>query len=59
MCNIAELTMFLRGRVELPVHFHLDTEAFREGWSSLRSGDSRWLDKAMRRCGPLSPPSWF
>ena len=48
MRNIAELTMLLRERVELPDGLELATEEFREGWNSVRSGDVHWLDKKIR-----------
>jgi hypothetical protein len=48
MGDIAELTMLLRERVELPDGLELVTEEFREGWNSVRSGDVHWLDKKIR-----------
>ena len=51
MRNIAELTMLLRGRVELPDSLNLVTEEFREGWNFVRSGDAHWLDKEIRTRG--------
>jgi|SRR5271157_827008 len=51
MRNIAELTMLLRGHVELPDNLDLVTEEFQEGWSFLGSGDARWLDKEVRARG--------
>jgi hypothetical protein len=51
MGNIAELTMFLRGHVELPDNLTLATEEFREGWNIVRSGGARRLDRRIRRRG--------
>jgi hypothetical protein len=51
MRNIAELTMLIRERVELPGELSLETEKFREGWSFVQSGDTHWLDKEIRRRG--------
>ena len=51
MRNIAELTILLRGRVELPDNLNLATEEFREGWHFVQSGDTHWLDKEIRRRG--------
>jgi hypothetical protein len=51
MGNIAELTMLLRGRVELADNLKLATEEFREGWNFVRSGGARRLDREIRRRG--------
>ena len=51
MRNIAELTILLRGRVELPDNLNLATEEFREGWHFVQSGDTHRLDKEIRRRG--------
>ncbi len=51
MRKIAELTMLLRGRVELPADLNLVTEKFQEGWSFVQSGDTHWLDKEIRQRG--------
>lgn len=51
MRDIVELTMLLRGRVELPGDLRLVTEEFREGWSFVQSGDTHWLDKEVRTRG--------
>ena len=51
MRKIAELTMLLRGRVELPANLNLVTEEFQEGWSVVQSGDTHWLDKEIRQRG--------
>ena len=51
MVNITELTMLLRGRVELPGNLTFTTEEFREGWNFVRSGGARRLDKEVRRRG--------
>jgi hypothetical protein len=51
MRNIAELTMLLRERVQLPDDLKLVTEEFREGWNFVRSGDMHWLDKQIRTRG--------
>ena len=51
MRKIAELTMLLRGRVELPANLNLVTEEFQEGWSFVQSGDTHWLDKEIRQRG--------
>src|SRR5277367_1280577 len=48
MRNIAERAMLLRGRVELPDNFNLETEEFREGWNLVASGDARWMDREIR-----------
>jgi hypothetical protein len=51
MCDIAELTMLLHGRAELPDNLQLVTEEFRDGWNVVRSGNVHWLDKEIRRRG--------
>jgi|SRR5271170_5652679 len=51
MRNIAELTMLLRGPVEMPDNLNLVTEEFREGWNIVVSGDGRWMDKEIRARG--------
>jgi hypothetical protein len=51
MHNIAELNMLLRVRVELPVGFKLATDEFREGWSFVRTGDARRLEKKIQARG--------
>jgi len=51
MCDIAELTVLLRERVELPDQFTFLTEEFREGWSFALSGDALWMDKQIRTRG--------
>ena len=51
MRKITELTMLLRGHVELPDSLNLVTEEFREGWNFVQSGDNHWLDKEIRRRG--------
>jgi hypothetical protein len=49
MGKIAELTILLRGHVELPDNLKLLTEEFREGWNIVRSGGARRLDREIRR----------
>ena len=51
MREIAELTMLLCGRVEVPGDLSLVTEEFQEGWSFVQSGDTHWLDKEIRQRG--------
>src|ERR1700756_4485177 len=51
MSKITELTMLVRGHVELPDSLNLATEEFQEGWSFVQSGDTHWLDKELRRRG--------
>jgi len=51
MHNITELSMFVRGRIELPDDLKLVTEEFREGWNFVDSGDAPWLDKEIRTRG--------
>jgi len=51
MRNIAERTMLLRRRIELPDNLNLVTEEFREGWNFVGSGDALWLDKQIRTRG--------
>jgi hypothetical protein len=51
MRDIAELTMLLRERVQLPDDLKLVTEEFRECWNFVRSGDVHWLDKQIRMRG--------
>ena len=51
MQKIAELTVLLRGRVELPANLNLVPEEFQEGWSFVQSGDTHWLDKEIRQHG--------
>jgi hypothetical protein len=49
--NIDEITMLLRGYIELPNSPKLVTEEFREGWNFVKSGDVHWLTKRIRACG--------
>lgn len=49
MRKIIELTMLLRGHVELPDSLNLVTEEFREGWNFVQSGDNHWLNREIRR----------
>jgi hypothetical protein len=51
MGNIAELTVLLRGHIDLPDSLKLATEEFREGWNIVRSGGARRLDREIRRRG--------
>jgi|HubBroStandDraft_6_1064221.scaffolds.fasta_scaffold157420_2 hypothetical protein len=51
MREISELTMLLRGRVEVPGDLSLVTEEFQEGWSFVQSGDTHWLNKEIRLRG--------
>lgn len=51
MRELAELTMLLRERAELPGDLKLVTEEFREGWNLVRSANVRWVDKNIRRHG--------
>jgi hypothetical protein len=51
MSKITELTMLVRGHVELPDSLNLVTEQFREGWNFVQSGDTHWLDKEIRTRG--------
>jgi len=51
MPNIAERTMLLRGSIALPNDLKLVTAEFHEGWNSVQSGDTHWLDKQIRKCG--------
>ena len=51
MPNIAERTMLLRGSIALPDDLKLVTAEFQEGWNSVQSGDTHWLDKQIRKCG--------
>jgi hypothetical protein len=45
MRNIAELTILLRMRAELPAGLKLATEEFRDGWNFARSVNARRLEK--------------
>ena len=51
MRKIAELTILLRGRIELPDNLKLATEEFQEGWTFVQSGDTHWLDTELRTRG--------
>ena len=51
MGKISKLTMLLREGIDLPDNLRLVTEEFREGWSFVRSGGARRLDKEIRRRG--------
>jgi hypothetical protein len=51
MRTIAELTLLLRVRVELPEGFRLGTEKFRDGWSFSRSLDVSRLKKRVLKRG--------
>ena len=51
MRTIAELNVLLRARAELPVGFKVATEEFREGWSFMRSGGARRLERKIQTRG--------
>jgi hypothetical protein len=51
MHNIAELNMLLRVQTELPSGLKLATVEFREGWSFVRPGDARRLEKKIQTRG--------
>lgn len=51
MRTIAELSLLLRVRVELPEGFKLGTEKFKEGWSFSRSLDAGRLEKRILNHG--------
>jgi hypothetical protein len=51
MRNIAELNMLLRERIELPAGLKLSTDEFREGWSFIKSGNARRLEKRILKSG--------
>jgi hypothetical protein len=51
MCNITELTIFLRAQVDLPDGLSLATEEFREGWDFARKVDAGRLEKKIHTCG--------
>jgi hypothetical protein len=51
MHNIAELNMLLRVQTELPVGLKLATVEFREGWSFVRPGDARRIEKKIQTRG--------
>jgi len=51
MHKIAELNMLLRAQAELPDGLRLATVEFREGWSFVRPGDARKLEKKIQTRG--------
>jgi hypothetical protein len=51
MRNIAEMSVLLRVRAELPKGMKLTTEEFREGWSFVRSADAVQLRKKIQTRG--------
>jgi hypothetical protein len=51
MSNIAESSMLLRTRVELPASLKLVTEEFREGWGFARRVNAEQLEKKIHRRG--------
>src|ERR1035441_2322368 len=51
MRTIAELSMLLRARTELPDGLNLATEEFREGWNLVRTVSARRLEKKIRTHG--------
>ncbi len=51
MRNIAEASLLLRTRVELPNGLKLATEEFREGWEFVRTGKARGLKKKIQTLG--------
>ncbi|MDR3777000.1 MAG: hypothetical protein P4K97_08895 [Terracidiphilus sp.] len=51
MHTIAELNLLLRAQAELPTGLKLATVEFREGWSFVRPGNARRLEKKIQTCG--------
>lgn len=51
MHNIAEFTVLLRAKIELPADFRLARDGFEEGWDFVRSGGARRLEKKVRSRG--------
>jgi hypothetical protein len=51
MRTIAELSMLLRARAELPAGLELTTDDFREGWRFVRKIDAHRLEKKVRTRG--------
>ena len=50
MRDIAELTVLLRVRAEMPEGLKLTRDEFREGWSRLRTGNAKRLEKKIKAC---------
>lgn len=51
MRTIAEMSLLVRARMELPVGLELATDEFRAGWEFVQSGDAGELDKKLRTRG--------
>jgi hypothetical protein len=51
MCTIAESNVIFRAAAELPIGFKLATEEFREGWSRMRTGGARRLQRKLQTRG--------
>ncbi len=51
MHMIAELSLLLRERVELPAGLTVATEEFREGWSFARTANAKRLEKKIHTLG--------
>jgi hypothetical protein len=48
MRDIAELTVLLRVRTEMPEGLKLTRDEFREGWNRLRTGNAKGLEKKIK-----------
>lgn len=51
MHNIAEFSVLLRAKVELPADFRLARDGFQEGWDFVRSGGAPRLERKVQKCG--------
>jgi len=51
MCKIVESDVLLRAQAELPTGFKVATEEFRDGWSRMRSGGTRRLERKVQARG--------
>jgi len=51
MQDLTELTTLSRVTTEMPDGLQISMDDFQEGWNRVLSGDVRWLDKEIRRCG--------
>jgi hypothetical protein len=51
MYAIAETSMFIRARIELPAGLKLATQDFREGWNFVVNKDARLLEKKILKRG--------
>ena len=51
MPNFAESSVLLRARIDLPQGFKVAAGEFRDGWTVMRTGGARRLERKTRACG--------